>query len=167
MLEAPQGNRQRVEAYNFGVESPCYEAPGSGVATPYYLARLPANDQRRLMTVGAAFEAYRVFALHVSLLDEAGEVVRSFGTEDFNLVGPRYAIQVTPRDEYHYVLITADPELIGKSVDRLTLGINSSYVSTGAGYGTTVQSGADSAGSHQFSYDGSVMIGLLNSGDTE
>jgi len=95
----------------------------------------------------------------VELLDANGRTTRVFGPEDQQIVGASRAVQIRPRDEDAYVLVTANSGLIGSAIERVSLGTQTSYTSTGYAV-VSYSTGADEAGQHAFSYDGNVVVQL-------
>lgn len=133
-----------------------------GHAAPYAVFALPADHEDKTIAVGGVLEATRIFAPSVTLLDRTGAVTRSFAREDYYYRGAVYSVQFRPRPDEAYLLVAADPALVGKRYDSVAIGTSTTVVSTG--YATaTWTSGVDTSLSRTFSYEGAVQVTVSDS----
>jgi hypothetical protein len=161
LLEAPNRNDTTRQFAGLSSETPCWSDPEHKVNSAYLLARLPEAENSVLLTVSAANEYLRMFALDVRMLNVEGETLRVFNRQQYLSLGDGYSLQVTPRPNEVLVLVTADPQLVGSSVDSINMSVATTPVYTA--YGTTNYStGLDTTYSRQFSYEGGVSFKILN-----
>lgn len=142
--------------------TPCLDR---AAPAPYVLYRLPIDLDDKTVTVGSTLEAMRIFAPEVAVLDGGGAVTRTFAREEFYYRGPHYSVQFRPREGDAYVLVSAEPELVGQRYDSIMIGTTTTSLYT-AGGGVSWTSGVDRAQSRTFSYEGTVQV-LVNDADTE
>ena len=160
-LEAPTGNSARRQGTMLDATTPCWANPESGVNSPYVLAQLPETEEPFLLTVSAPNSVLRILALEVRMLSAEGDTLRRFDRDDYLSLGDGYSLQIRPRDGETLILVTADPDLVGATVDSIHMGIHTTTVATA--YGASNYSvGADTAYSRQFSYEGGVSFQMLN-----
>ena len=98
-------------------------------------------------------------------MDQNGQVVRSFRSDEYMYRGPNYSVLFRPRAPERYVLVTVDPVRVGQTYDSIAIGthITTTYTPYGPVYFT---SGSDAAQSRVFSYEGSVQV-VINDSDTK
>jgi len=161
LLEAPRGSSAKRMAAPLLAETPCWADPVSSENVPYVVAQLPETEGQVLLTVSSVNEAIRMLALNVRMLNAEGAVVRSFERDNYLSLGDGYSLQIRPREGETMVLVTSAPELVGKSIESIHMGIvtNSTYTQYGS---FNYSSGMDSNHSRQFSYEGSVVFQILN-----
>ncbi len=87
----------------------------NGVASPYALYRLPRGVDIQSVQAGGVFQINRLFAADVKTLDENLVPVRHFGPDAFFHRGGSWSVFFQPREQERYILVRANPELIGKS----------------------------------------------------
>lgn len=157
-LEAPEPGRRSRHSAALRSTAACWLDPEHAEGTPYHVVALPDPfDGKSLLTVAARHAAAETFALEVRLLDEQGIEVRRLERGRYNMTGLGYSIQTRVRDRERFVVVSADPALVGVGHEHITLGVNSAYVSGGA-YGATVTVGAEDSASRTFSYRGDVLF---------
>ena len=161
-LTPPRERAVHVVAVPVDTSTPCLNRSGP---TPYVVYQLPADLGDKTVTVGSMLEATRIFAPEVAVLDGRGMVTRTFAREEYHYRGGHYSVQFRPRDEEAYVLVSADPALVGQRYDSIMIGTTTTSVYTGGG-GVSWTSGVDNSQSRTFSYEGTVQV-LVNDTDTE
>ena len=155
-LEAPAPGRRSRHSAALRSTAACWLDPD--IRRTYHVVALPDPfDGKSLLTVAARHAAAETFALEVRLLDEQGIEVRRLERGRYNMTGLGYSIQTRVRDRERFVVVSADPALVGVGHEHITLGVNSAYVSGGA-YGATVTVGAEDSASRTFSYRGDVLF---------
>lgn len=82
---------------------------------PYVLYKLPGSVKISTIQAGGVFEAKRLFAAEVVTLDADLAPVRTFGPEAFLQRGGTWSVFFPSRANERYVLIRANPDLIGKA----------------------------------------------------
>ncbi|MFN3725171.1 MAG: hypothetical protein ACK4SZ_02585 [Allosphingosinicella sp.] len=129
--------------------TPCLSL--SSAPSPYLVFAMP-RDAHRLVEVGGAIEAARVFPPSVTILDGNGATLRTFAPTQYQNRGDRYSVQFIPQDGERYILVTVDQSLVGTSYEAVATGTTTSYI--GTGYWT---SGIDRTVSRSRSYHGAVV----------
>lgn len=142
--------------------TPCLHK--GGVATPYVLYAIPSN-QVSMIEVGAQLEGQRIFSPNVSILDKSGNQVRTFGPEQYLFRTGLYSVQFVPQAGDRYILVTADPERVGKDYNSVFVGTSTTTYWTGFGAANWT-SGIDQNMSRTFSYDG-VLVANVHRPDDE
>ncbi len=144
--------------------TPCVVG-ADGRTAPYAVYAMPADFEDKTLTAGASLEVARIFAPQVSLLDAQGAVVRTFTRADYLYRGTIYGVQFRPRAGEAYVLVAADPALVGERYDSIMIGTTTATSATPAG-AFSWTSGVDGAQSRTFSYEGAIHVSVFDS-DTE
>jgi len=164
-LAGPIGLTPEKERVSHLVVAPVGTASGclarDGKAGPYVVFALPADYDDKTITVGGALEATRIFAPSVAVLDASGTVTRTFSREDYLYRGPVYSVQFRPRQNETYVLVTSDPELVGKRYDSVSIGTNTTTICTGYTCSNWT-TGVDASQSRVFSYEGTVQVAVYD-----
>lgn len=102
-----------------GAESRCLL--GSPPVT-YGLFRLPQTAAPYNLTIGSAVAGEAVVAPRAALLDGAGTAGRALATGDFRADTFGFLAGIRPRPEEQFLLVSADPGTLGRSVTlRLSL----------------------------------------------
>lgn len=162
-LKRMMKNRTIMLSDKFNEESRCVRL-ASGSASPYAIFEIPSDIKGQVIYAGSMIDTNSIFAADVSLLDPDGNMVRNFDQSEFNRVGTRYAVQFAPKENEAYVLIKADPNLLGQKRETMETGVTQQNISVA--YGSLVSSGTNLVG-HQkvfnrsFSYDGDVGIRIV------
>lgn len=137
-------------------QTPCVTTTG-GAASPYVLYVLPSDHDGKTITVGASLEVVRIFAPHVAVLDAHGAVTRTFASDQFMYRGPVYSVLFRPRAAEAYIIVTAEPSLVGQRYDSINISTaTSSTYAAGATISWTT--GVDATQSRVFSYEGAVIV---------
>jgi hypothetical protein len=145
-------------------QTPCIVG-ADGRTAPYAVYAVPADFEDKTLTVGASLEASRIFAPQVSTLDAQGAVVRTFTRADYLYRGAVYGVQFRPRAGEAYVLVAADPALVGERYDSIMIGTSTTTTATTVG-AISWTSGVDGELSRTFSYEGTIQVSVYDS-DTE
>jgi len=101
-----------LEKYIGTTVSHCKELPGQA-SVPYASFKIPTGITGRVVNAGSILNTRSAFAGIVSTYDDLGQVVRSFNHDDYIRLGDIYGVQFSPRDNETYVVIQADPTLVG------------------------------------------------------
>ena len=144
--------------------SPCLTT-AEGAASPYVVYALPADTDDKTFAVGAPLEIARIFAPRVEVLDAQGVVVRSFARDQYMYRGNAYSVVFRPRAGERYVMVTADPQLVGQRYDSINISTSTTGTAAGGVY-VSWTSGVDAAQSRAFSYEGAVSVTISDS-DTD
>jgi len=91
--------------------APCVMVDGS--KRPYALFRLPEGVTIESIQAGGVFQRTRVFAAEVVTLDADLAPVRTYGPQSFQNRGGTWSSFFRARESEKYVLIRANPDLIG------------------------------------------------------
>lgn len=129
----------------------------AGVATPYVVYALPADLGDKTVAVGGVLEAIRILSPDISVLDDQGQVTRTFAPSDYFYRGPVYSVQFRPREGDAFVLVTSDPARVGRRYDAINVGTNTTMVYTGFG-ATNITTGVEAATSRMFSHEGMIQV---------
>jgi hypothetical protein len=125
--------------------------------SPYVVFAVPPDGAGKTIQVGATLEAARIFSPRIAVLDAEGVVTRTFERDQFLYRGPIYSVQLRPRPNEAFVLVTADPALVGQRYDSINIS-----TATGGAYAAGVYAswttGVDQAQSRTFSYEGTVVV---------
>lgn len=128
----------------------------------YVLLELPANGPNHVVTVGGAKETLRMLASTVTLLDETGEVSRTFAPEKYMDRGNTFAVQFRPADKDRYVLVETNPASVGEVEEsfRQTMNIGTGTAYVGGGYSAsyTTYSGAEVSAKRTLSHEGVIAV---------
>ena len=139
--------------------TPCLRR-GEG-QTPYLVYALPAAAAGTVVEVGGLLEGARIFSPAVATLDAQGQPVRSFEADEYLYRGSLYSVQFVPRQDERFVLVTADPSLVGRRYDAIAISTNTTTIATPYAV-TNWRTGVDQNLSRMFSYEGSVMAVVHN-----
>ncbi|MEZ5998990.1 MAG: hypothetical protein R3B98_09880 [Hyphomonas sp.] len=96
-------------------EAPCVTVDGS--KRPYALFRLPEGVSVESVQAGGLFQRTRVFAPEVVMLDADMAPARTFGPEAYQNRGGSWSTFFRAREGEKYVLVRANPDLIGEGYD--------------------------------------------------
>lgn len=124
----------------------------AGAQAPYVLFALPAAGDGKMIEVGAQMEALRIFSPSIALLDGNGRQVRGFTPNQYLYRGALYSVQFVPREEERFVLVAANPALIGSQYDAVAISTSTTHLYGGM----TWTRGIDENVSRTFSYEGGV-----------
>lgn len=147
---------------NMGIRDvPCVTDP-SGETMPYFAFEIPTGIKKRVVNAGALYNEAVIFAATVTTHDKNGGLIREFEDADYRRLGPVYGVQFSPRDTERYVLIKADPTLVGAREETVETGTQSEFVSAygiyGYGNGGTNLRGIQRNFIRTYSYNGDVVV---------
>jgi len=134
-------------------------------ASPYVVYALPADREDKTLIVGGLLEGFRILSPGITLLDDQGQVTRTFSAEDFLYRGPVYSVQFRPRETEAYILVDVDQARVGARYDAINVGTSTTTVSTGY-YASNITTGSENHSSRTFSWEGTIMV-TVNDSDTE
>ena len=112
---------------------PCL-SNAAGQKIPYTAFVIPTGLEKRVVNAGSKFDEAVIFAAEVTTHDENGRLVRTFQDADYRRFGGVYGVQFSPRDTEKYVLIKADPTLVGAREETVETGTQNRYVSPYGAY---------------------------------
>lgn len=141
--------------------TPCLTT-AEGAASPYVVYELPADIDDKTFAVGAPLEIGRIFAPRVDILDAQGALVRTFARDQYMYRSNAYSVVFRPREGERYVLVTADPQLIGQRYDSINISTSTAGTVAGGVY-VSWTSGTDTSQSRAFSYEGAVSVTISDS----
>jgi len=87
----------------------------SGEVLPYASFELPTGMKGRVVSAGAVLDQKVIFAADVTTYDINGQKVRHFDRDEFRRFGGIYGVQFKPKTNETYVVIQADPALVGET----------------------------------------------------
>lgn len=146
--------KQWVVDHDMLADAPCLMQDGQ--AAPYAVFALPPHGTSRAVEVGSVLEPGRLFSPRVSLLDADGVPVRDFANDKLMFRSSIYSVRFVPAETERYVLVTAEPVMIGKAYDAIRSSIRSTgYAPTPYTY-STWYSGHEVETTHAFSYVGKM-----------
>lgn len=131
---------------------------------PYQLLALPAVTENRVFEIGSAVEPLRVFSPDISTLDGNGTVVRHFVKEQLAFRGGVYSVQMRALENEKYVLVTADPETVGKYFDSIQTSTSTTTIYTGFGAANWTN-GVDQNYTRAFSFEGNIIARVLDTSE--
>lgn len=147
------------------MESSAQCLQGAEKAIPAMVFTLPPDLTGEVVYAGSILDYNSIFAADVSTLNANGDTVRTFERESYLFQGQQYGVQFRPSDEEVFVLIKADPELIGEERDTTELSVSSQNVSNYGAGGTyssgTNLVGAQTAYNRTYAYDGMVQVRIV------
>lgn len=162
-LKRMMKNRTITRARRMETSAQCLQ--GADKPIPAIVFTLPDNLIGEVVYAGALLDANSIFAADVSTLNKAGETVRTFDRDSFLFQGQQYGVQFRPSDDEAYVLIKADPELIGKERMTTELSVSeqsvSNYGATGYYSSGTNLVGSQTAYNRTYAYDGMVQVRIV------
>lgn len=153
---------QRVHLVaNMGVDDIACTLSSTEQALPYASFELPTGMTGRVVSAGSKMDTAVIFAADVSTYDNEGEPVRHFERDEFRRLGKIYGVQFTPRENETYVVIQADPNLVG-DIDS-TVETSTHGQSVTVAYGAAVSSGTNTVGTQRsfdrtYSFNGDVAV---------
>lgn len=136
---------------SIGETGPCLVQDGASV--PYTLFALPPAGSSRAVEIGSLMEPGRLFSPRIALLDADGRVVRQFETDNLMFRSSIYSTRFVPSEDQRYVLVTAEPSLIGSAYDTINSAIVSDF-GMGMLTGTSWLKGQENRARYRFSYAG-------------
>jgi len=138
----------------------CVEGPGLS-PLPYAAFEIPTGFTNRVVSAGSRMTTAIIFAADVFTYDDNGQEIRSFKPEAYRRLGDLYGVQFSPRDNEKYVVIKANPALIGEVDSTVETGTYAQNV--GFYNGVAYSSGTNTVGVQRafdrtYSYNGEVAV---------
>lgn len=149
----------RLEEF-LGDSGSCLNLDG-GLTSPYAVFTIPQSIKGLVINAGSFKDGNSIFAASISVLDKNGEQTREFSREKYRVMGRRYGVQFRPRSGDAFVVISADPKLIGEVSTTQEVSANSSYVSGVNGGGGNNIVGSQKTFNRTFSFDGAVGLRIV------
>jgi hypothetical protein len=143
---------------NSGV--PCVTSV-DGQDLPYQVFEIPTGMTGRVVSAGSMLASAVIFAGDIETYNSDGDLVRRFGDEDYRRLGSIYGVQFSPSAEEDYVLIIANPDLVGERDSTVETDTRMQNVTVA--YGAAVSSGTNTIGVQRrfdrtYSYNGVVAV---------
>ena len=91
----------------------CLQSSGDKTGLPYAAFEIPTDLEGRVVNAGSEMATAVIFAGDVATYDSQGQIVRDFEPEEYRRIGDLLGVQFTPRENEKYVVIQANPNLIG------------------------------------------------------
>jgi len=140
---------------------PCING-ASGEPLPYATFEIPTGIEKRVVNAGAKFDSAVIFAARITTHDKDGGLVREFDESDYRRLGSIFGVQFSPRETERFVLIKADPSLIGKQEETVETGTRAKQVYN-YGLSGSYSSGTNTQGIQQsfirtYSYNGEAIM---------
>ena len=134
---------------------PCLNSGDASV--PYLVYELPGDQHAKMIEVGAVLDLARVVSPKVKLLDANGAETRVFARDQYMFRPGLLSVQFVPQPNERYVLVTVDPEPVGRSHDTIVSSTDTTTIYTGFG-ASNWRSGNETMMSRGFSYEGPVRV---------
>lgn len=156
--ELPLGDKKSViKVVDVKADGPCLRA-GEGRARLYTLFRLPTDTATPFtLRVSSPAQGKVVLAPKIVLLDAEGGVSREIADSALLFRGGALGTLFRLRTEDRYLLVTSDPDRVGKRFLRTATTLNSTTVS-GGGVTTTLYSADDQTSDYTFSHTGKLDV---------
>ena len=134
-------------------------------AADYYASFvLPRSNTGYTLSVGALPEDLSLLAPQIRLMNEQGEVTRSFTAKRFLFRGNRLTVLVQPRPDETRLVVLSDHKLVGQTLSRVQESVNTTTYASGTPRVAVlfaVRSGEDEATETTFSFAGLLKIATL------
>jgi len=126
----------------------------------YAVFELPEDTNKKIFTIGSVVEYLRVFPAKISTLDADGNMLRTIDDSDMHFRGLLYSTQIRARENEAYILVKSDSSKVGEIYDSIVTGFTpaSNY---------TFSSGTDTSIRRKFSYEGDLMVVVLDQLDKD
>ena len=138
---------------------------GAAGAQPYEVFALPALPlDGAIVYAGAELGTLRTVMPEILTLDDQGNIVRRFDANTFRRYTNRFGHSFKAQDDEAFVVIAADPSVVGNSKATVETSTASRYVTHS--YGTSVGTGVDTVGIQNeydriYSFAGKVGIRVV------
>ncbi|MGE5516501.1 MAG: hypothetical protein ACM31D_11850 [Bacteroidota bacterium] len=156
--ELPLGDKNSAaKLVDLKADGPCLR-DGEGRARLYTLFRLPADAASPFtLRVSSPAQGKVVMAPKIALLTAEGGVAREIADNALLFRGGALGAMFRLRSEDRYLLVTSDPDRVGKKFMRTATTLNSSTVSAGRGV-ATFYSADDQTSDFIFSHTGKLDV---------
>jgi hypothetical protein len=135
--------------------SPCLEAAGAKSA--YLLFRLPESADEYMVSVSSAPLGQGLFAPHLLLLGDAGQVQRQLSRDSFMFHGAALAINIRIHPGEHFLVVASDSDVTGQQISRLVASTQVATYTVGLAY-VSVHTGAENTSNYTYAYNGVVTV---------
>lgn len=147
--------------------SPCLRLDGQDAAL-YKAFVLPRTGQEYRLKVAAYLQGTSILAPRLLLYTENGKLVRRYDAQKFLFRSggtsawdssrtTEFGIEIRGRTDEYYLVVTSDPEIVGKSRDRIETDVNVTGVMVGTGY-VPIYTGSEDSQQFVFSHTGAGRI---------
>ncbi len=135
--------------------APCIEA-ATGKST-YLLFRLPDAAEEYIVSVSSEPLGQGLFAPHLLLLNDAGQLRRELPRDSFMFHGAALAVSIRIHAGEHFLIVASDSDATGQQISRL---VASTQVTAAAGPGVyvVVHTGAESTNSYTYAHNGVITV---------
>jgi len=140
--------------------TPCLQMVEGG-KVPYQLFEIPTGMSGRVVSAGSKLDTEVIFAGDIETFDINGNQVRRFSDSEYRRFGSLYGVQFSPAEDEVYILIIANPDLVGEKDETVetAVSLQQVYMTVGAVTG----SGTNTIGTQRrydrtYSYNGDVTI---------
>lgn len=126
----------------------------------YALLRLP-DETAGAFTAAVASPARGnvVFAPRISLLDAQGGVVRELSEDSLTFRGGALTGLLRPHRGERYLLVSSNPDAVGRNFSRTAASVNVSTISVGMAF-AQLHSGADTTSNYTYSHTGKIVVSI-------
>lgn len=159
LVLAKDADDAKPVATTFDAKTACF-APTPGAKALYRVFALPQETADYTVSVASAPFGQGIFAPDVSLLDADGKVLRTIPREKFVFRGNALTILFRSHPDEHYLLVSSDPNELGKTFERTQ---EATQVYTGStGFGTyQIHTGTDTTNQYIYTANGNVSVTLM------
>lgn len=156
--DLPLGDKKSAaKMVDIKADGPCLLGSG-GRARLYTLFRLPTDAATPFtLRVSSPAQGKVVLAPKIALLDGEGGVTREIADNTLLFRGGALGTLFRLRTEDRYLLVTSDPDRVGKRFARTATTMTSTTVS-GGGVATTLYSADDLTSDYTFSHSGKLDV---------
>lgn len=156
--ELPLGDKKSVaKTVDVKADGPCLRGE-EGRARLYTLFRLPTDAGTPFtLQVSSPAQGKVVLAPKIVLLDAEGGVSREIADSALLFRGGALGTLFRLRTEDRYLLVTSDPDRVGKRFLRTATTMTSTTVSSGSGF-ATFHSASDQTADYTFSHTGKLDV---------
>jgi len=138
--------------------SSCLEAAGE--KSTYLLFRLPDAAEEYIVSVSSEPLGRGLFAPHLLLLDDAGQLQRQLPRDSFMFHGAALAINIRVHPGERFLVVSSDSDTTGQQISHLVASTNVTTVSTGF-VAFNVHTGAENTNSYTYAYNGVVIVAAV------
>jgi hypothetical protein len=137
--------------------TPCL-SDGKGRKRLYAVFQLPETNRiPYTVSVASIAQGNVVFALQITLLNAQGEPVRDIGAETLQFRGGSLTGLFRPHPGEQYLLVTSNPDAVGRHFSRIAQNVSSNVVGSGTMY-ANIYTGSDTTTDYMFSHSGKIDI---------
>jgi hypothetical protein len=130
-----------------------------GAKSLYRVFTLPSATQPYLITIASGIWGDTLFAPRVVFLAADGSVKRIVARTDFAFRGTMLSAILRNHADEAYLVVSSDPEVVGRAMSRIDDTTGAAPIVTGTGY-FTLHTGAETTSTQVFSHGGKVTVSL-------